>query len=56
MQTTERRIAALQDSASDKALKLVVVLHGESQADALKREGLPPEVRAEFLSELDERF
>jgi len=53
MQTTERRIAALEDSASDKTLKLVVVLDGESQADALKRVGLPPDARVLYLTPLD---
>ena len=56
MLATERRIAALEDSASDKTLKLVVVLDGESQADALTRVGLPPDARAVFLTELDERL
>lgn len=56
MQTIERRIAALEGSASDKTLKVVVVLDGESQADALKRVGLPPDVRAVFLTELDARI
>lgn len=53
MQTTERRIAALENRASDKGFKVVVVLDGETPADALKRLGLPPDVRAEYLSEKD---
>ncbi|MBK7004902.1 MAG: hypothetical protein IPH37_06895 [Burkholderiales bacterium] len=53
MQSTKRRIAALEDSASDKALKVVVVLDGETPADALKRLGLPPDVVAVYLSEID---
>jgi hypothetical protein len=56
MQAIERRIGALEDSASDKALKAVVVLDGETPADALKRLGLPRDVRAVFLTELDERI
>lgn len=56
MQATEIRIAALESSASDKTLKLVVVLDGESEADALKRVGLPPDVQAVFLTALDERI
>lgn len=56
MQTTEKRIAALESSASDKTLRLVVVLDGESQADALKRVGLPPDARVLYLSELDARI
>lgn len=56
MQTTEKRIAALESSASDKTLKLVVVMDGETPADALKRLGLPPDTMAVFLSELDARI
>lgn len=56
MQATERRIAALESSASDKTLKVVVVLDGETPADALKRLGLPPDVVAVYLSELDARI
>ncbi len=56
MQAIERRIAALESSASDKTLKVVVVLDGEAPADALKRLGLPPDARAVYLSELDERI
>ena len=53
MQTTERRIAALESSASDKTLKVVAVMDGETPADALKRLGLPPDVVAVYLSEID---
>ncbi|MBW7832965.1 MAG: hypothetical protein H3C29_07095 [Simplicispira suum] len=56
MQTTEKRIAALESSASDKSLKVVLVLDGETPADALKRLRLPPHVVAVYLSELDERI
>ena len=56
MQTTEKRIAALENSASDKTVKVVVVMDGETPADALKRFGLPPDARAAYLSELDERI
>ena len=56
MQTTEKRIAALENSASDKTLKVVVVLDGETPANALKRLGLPPEAQVVYLSELDERI
>ncbi len=52
----ERRVTALEDSASDKALKVVIVLAGESQAAALVRVGLPPDTRAVYMSELDERL
>ena len=50
----ERRIAALENSASDKALKVVVVLDGETQADALKRVGLLEDRRVLFVTPLDE--
>ncbi len=45
MLTTERRLAALESSASDDALKIIIVEDGESQADALKRAGLLPDAR-----------
>lgn len=45
MQTTEKRIAALESDASDNRIKIVIVYPGETQADALKRVGLPPDVR-----------
>ena len=54
MQATEKRIKSLEDSASDKALKVVVVLDGETQAEAAKRVGLPPDARGVlYLSPLD---
>ena len=40
MLNTERRIAALEASASDDIMKIIVVEDGETQADALKRAGL----------------
>mgnify|MGYP001248620907 CR=1 FL=1 len=55
MRTNERRIAALE-SAIDKTLKVVVVMDGETPANALKRLGLPPDARVVYLSELDERI
>ncbi len=45
MLTTEKRIAALESSASDNGIKIVIVLDGEAQADALKRVGLSPDAR-----------
>ena len=36
MQPIEKRIAALEDSASDKGLKLIVVLNGEGGACGLQ--------------------
>lgn len=56
MQSTKQRIAALESSASDKTLKVVVVLDGETPADALKRLGLPPDARVVCLSETDVRI
>ena len=53
MLNIERRIAALESSASDTGLKIIVVEDGEAQAAALVRLGMSPEVRAVYLSELD---
>ena len=54
MMTTERHIAALESSASDKGIKIVIVLDGETQAQALKRVGLPPDARGVlYLTPLD---
>lgn len=54
MKTTERRIAALESSASDTGLKIVIVENGETQAQALKRVGLPPDARGVlYLTPLD---
>ena len=45
MQSTERRVAALEIKASavDASLKLVFVDDGETKADALRRAGHPPD-------------
>ena len=43
MLNTERRVAALEANSSDKTLKIIVVEDSETQADALKRAGLPPD-------------
>jgi hypothetical protein len=56
MQNTERRVAALENSASDLALKIVFLLDGETEADALRRAGLPQDARAVFITSLDERL
>ena len=54
MQTTERRVAALELKATDNSLKIVVVMDGETQVEALLRVGLPPDAkRVVFLSPLD---
>jgi predicted alpha/beta-hydrolase family hydrolase len=41
MLNTERRIAALEASASDDKLKVIIVEDGETQVDALTRSGYP---------------
>lgn len=57
MSNTERRIAALEAGATDDTLKVVLVEDGETQADALKRVGLPPDARRVlYLSHLDARL
>lgn len=54
MKTTEKRIAALESSASDTALKIIIVEDGETQAEALKRLSLPPDARGVlYLTPLD---
>ena len=44
MLNIERRIAALEASASDDSLKIIIVEDGETQADAVKRMGMMPGV------------
>lgn len=39
MLTIERRIAALEDSASDDSIKIIIVEDGETQAAELSRAG-----------------
>ena len=54
MATTERRIAALEASAYDGGIKLVMQADGETQAEALKRAGLMPgTLRVVWLTPLD---
>jgi len=43
MQSIERRVAALETNAIDGRLKIIIVLDGETQADALKRAGYHPD-------------
>ena len=52
----EKRLMALEDSATDQGLKVVVVLDGETTAEAITRLELRPDARAVFLTELDERI
>ena len=42
MLNTERRIAALEASAGDDSMKIVMLEEGETQANALMRAGLIP--------------
>ena len=42
MLRTERRIAALEASAGDDSMKIVMLEEGETQANALMRAGLIP--------------
>ena len=42
MLNTERRIAALEASANDGSMKIIIVEDGETQAAALQRMGLMP--------------
>ena len=54
MATTERRIAALEASANDGGMKLVMQADGETKAEALKRAGLMPgALRVVWLTPLD---
>lgn len=54
MLNTERRIAALEASASDDSLKTIIVADGETQAAALQRMGLMPgALRAVCVTPLD---
>lgn len=54
MLTTEKRIAALELSASDSRIKIIIAKNSETQADALKRVGLPPDARAMYITHIDE--
>ena len=54
MLNTEKRIAALEISASDDSMKIIVVEDGETPADALKRVGLEPDaLRVMCVTPLD---
>ena len=57
MLNTERRIAALEASASDDSMKIIIVEDGETQAEALERIGLSPDaLRVVCISPLDARL
>lgn len=54
MTSTIKRLERLESSASDTGLKIVIVEDGETQAEALKRVGLPPDARGVlYLTPLD---
>lgn len=60
MLSIERRIAALETSADDGSMKIVIVEAGETDADAMKRAGYSPHaagvMRVVFMSPTDERL
>lgn len=57
MQSIERRVAALETSAIDGRLRIIIVLEGETQAEALVRIGLSPDaLRVVCVTPVDARF
>lgn len=57
MLNTEKRIAALEASANDDSMKIVMLEDGETQANALKRAGLiPGALRVVCVTPLDARL
>ena len=57
MLNTERRIAALEASASDDGLKIVIMEDGEIRADGLKRAGvMHGALRVVCVTSLDARL
>ena len=57
MLSIERRVAALETSAIDGRLKIIIALDGETQADALARAGLQSDARGVvWYTPLDERL
>ena len=56
MLNLEKRIAALESSASHTGLKIIVVEDNETQAAAMVRLGLPPDARVVYLTPLDARL
>ena len=57
MLNTERRIAALEASAIDDTIRVIVIEDGETKADALKRIGLSPQaLRVVCIAPLDARL
>ena len=57
MLNIEKRIAALEASANDDSMKIVMLEDGETQANALKRAGLiPGALRVVCVTPLDARL
>jgi hypothetical protein len=54
MQTIEKRIAALEAANQDDSLKIIVAEDGQTEAEALRLAGLPPDARGViYCSPLD---
>lgn len=53
MTTTIKRLERLETSASDTALKIIIVEDGETEAAALERLGLSDARRVVYLTPLD---
>ena len=57
MQSIELRVSALEAAGQSDAIKVVCVLDGETQAEALARAGLQPDARGVvWCTPLDERL
>ena len=56
MHSIERRVAELESKVADNRLKIVVVLDGETEAEALRRAGYPADSRVVFCSDVDARL
>ena len=54
--TIERRVAALEDKAFDNSMKVLLLMDGETEAEALLRSGYPADSRVVFCSEVDARL
>ena len=54
--TIERRVSALEDKAFDNSLKVLLLMDGEAEAEALLRAGYPADSRVVFCSEVDARL
>lgn len=52
----ERRIAALEAANQDHSLKVILLEPGETEAEALRRAGLPTEARVLYCSSMDDRL